>query len=97
MLSVSSENEKTIGELTAPKELAVSLEFLGKTIANPVWGSVGRYNSSYNAISYKYDFSDENGRVYFPGILTKIYNLNFIGIQLQQQVEQRINRYTQNF
>jgi hypothetical protein len=76
MLSVVScqENEKTIGELTAPKELAVSSEILGKTTADPFGDGSGLVNfvaTATNAISYKYDFSDGTSLLSPSGLLTK--------------------------
>jgi beta-glucanase (GH16 family) len=68
------EDEKTIGELNAPKELSVTSEIIGKTAVDMFGDGSGLVDfvaTADNAISYKYDFSDGTSLLSPSGILSK--------------------------
>ncbi|MFT6748300.1 MAG: hypothetical protein ACI9XR_000858 [Flavobacterium sp.] len=71
------EDEKTIGELNAPKELSVTSEIMGKTAVDLYGDGSGLVDfvaTADNAISYKYDFSDGTSLLSPSGILSKRFS-----------------------
>jgi Glycosyl hydrolases family 16 len=73
------EDNATFGDVTAPTNLQISYEIVGKTTADPYGDGTGLVNftaTAANALSYKFEFGDGESKSVPSGIHQKRYNLN---------------------
>jgi len=77
------EDNASFGDITTPTNLNINYEIVGKTASDPYGDGSGLVNftaTADNAISYKFDFGDNDIKSVPSGIFQKRYNLTGVHI-----------------